>query len=647
MVEKTDAVAVGFDLGHGESAIAWALVDKDNKPGVVDLPGATGRQHITAVAEHPQRGVLVGEEALTARGVSSLFFAFKSPYLARDEVRRPVELFVEKVVEDVEEARLLPTARRARWIFGAPSGWSGGLRDAYRDLLATAGCPELEVIPESRAALLYARDAGEVVLDEKQLSGAVLVVDMGSSTTDFTAVEGLRAKPFDHGTELGAHLLDKTVMARVLRDRPELQDVFDEDQWERQRMELACRKTKETFFRTDRRRFAANPDETITGLYQTQTAPRQVVVIELTERDMREVMETPQPALKGQSWLEAFRADLQAAVEKVGRVPDAVLLTGGASRMHWVRDMAVEECGGDCVLLGSEPELAIARGLALAGRTSVRAEGFRKDIVALLSSKRVESVVKDRLPTLATKVGEAAADGLTERHVVPAFKRWRRGEIQTLNDVAREIAKKVGDELADARNSRITRAVGSWQDSLRPELAELSRPVCERWHIPPSAMALPTISLDGRRWQVSVDQSSAVTESFESLATGIAAVVAGVVAMSLLGSGVAILAATGPFAVIVAAVVGFGVLVSGVDKAKEKAMSANIPVNVRQWGSEQKLVAKLKQQAKTSEAQVAQEMAKQLLADGGQQVVQSIARLIREELHRLAGEAELLIATGT
>lgn len=279
-----------------------------------------------------------------------------------------------------------------------------------------------------------------------------------------------------------------------------------------------------------------------------------------------------------------------------------------------------------------EPHVAMGHGLALAGRMSIRAEGFRRGIDSLLSGCQVEAVVKNRLPMLADKVGEAAADGVTKRQVIPAFRHWRQGEIRTLNDVATTIAVGVNEELVDPQNRRLDKAIAGWWDSLRPKLAELTRPICEEWHVLPSAMELPPISLGRQEWWL----SNAVTDPFETLVKSVAGVVTNVVAMSSFGA----IATTGPFALVTAVVVGFSVLMVGKDAAKEKAMGANMPLGLRQLSNEQKLVAKLQREAKTAEAELAQEIAKQFQTDNGDQVVRAITQLINKELHKLAEDAE-------
>ena len=121
MTNPRDTVVVGFDLGHGETAVTVARAENSTEPNVLDLGGdMTGRQQVTAVGEHPSRGVLIGVEAAEDPDVDPFYLAFKSPHLERDEVRRPVTLFVNGIRNQVTSNALLPQARNTRWVFGAP-----------------------------------------------------------------------------------------------------------------------------------------------------------------------------------------------------------------------------------------------------------------------------------------------------------------------------------------------------------------------------------------------------------------------------------------------------------------------------------------------------------------------------------------------
>jgi hypothetical protein len=652
MSHDLNTVVVGFDLGHGETALSKVQVRDDAPPQAIDLPGSvSGRQHVTAIAQHPQRGLLVGENAITP-GVTYLALAFKSPQLDRPDVSEPTRLFVAKVREDVTSAGLVPRTGVQVWVFGAPSGWGLELRAAYAELLSSAGFDDpditVEVVPESRAALLYARDSGEVLLSNGQLAGTVLIVDLGSSTTDFTSVVGHRAIPADEGTQLGAALIEKTIMAQSVAASPhraQIEEALQNDRIQRLFIELTCRRLKEEYFRRNPDH-VDDPYRTVVHTARVETREGGVhLQIDLSAAFMRRVLETPQPRLEGRTWRTAFQNDLKDVAEGLDQQPDVVLLTGGASRMRFVQDIARDQFGADRVLLGAEPELAIARGLAIAGRIGIRSAGFRAEVRSLTTGARIATLVTDRLPDLANRLGEAAAEDMTEVYVIPAFKRWRNGHIQRLDQMATSVANAMTNDLTRPNNPKLTAVVNAWQDELRPSIEEFTNPICRRWHIPSTAMALPSATVQASTENVNFMPDTAHgTKLLGTIATGINVAILGVMAAVLVSSTATIVLAMGPLGAAIALTVAGVALFGGREWALERAQTANIPQWMRELRSEDVLVAKLREGADASEGTVAGQFATQFLTTGGPELAARITADIAARLEAQAAEAELLIS---
>ena len=68
---------IGFDLGHGETAVAKAAVDGQAHPMVVALGGK--RSQVSAIGFHPQRGFVLGDEAVLDPAVEAVLICFKEP----------------------------------------------------------------------------------------------------------------------------------------------------------------------------------------------------------------------------------------------------------------------------------------------------------------------------------------------------------------------------------------------------------------------------------------------------------------------------------------------------------------------------------------------------------------------------------------
>lgn len=653
MTDSLDTVVVGFDLGDGETAVAVVPSRGSIAPRLAELTGADGnrRQDITAVGEHPTRGVLFGVRAVNlAPEMRSLYLTFKQPRIERPEFRVPALMLVNAVRADITSNGFVPDAGPRRWVFGAPSGWDADLRAEYAELLCEAGLDEeettVDVVPESRAAMLYSRESGELDSWNGAHDGSALIIDVGSSTTDYTIVVGHRMQPADRGSPLGARLIERTILDRVLAG-PEgrvFEELMQDNRHLRLVLELACRRLKEDFFRADRDRV----DEPGFAVLRTERINHRNgstrFFVELSAEDMAAVLRTPRPELGGLAWPDAFRADLDTIARQLVSPPGVVLLTGGASRMWFVRQIATEVFPDSVVVTGSEPEVAIARGLALAGRISIRASGFRADVRALSGSGEIEKLVTDRLPELAKKIGEAAAEGMTERHVIPAFRRWRNGDITTLTDMADQVAEAMRVELTASDNPKIDKIVIEWQNGLIPELDDLTRPICARWHIPSSAMTLPKLEVSANPGDVNLRPDlEQGTKLLGSIATGINTVIIGVLATMLLSSTSAMVLAAGPVGILVALTAAMIGLAIGRDAALERAKTANLPLGLRQLRSEKKLVQKLREASAAQEQELATKIAAQFLADGGPKLVAGISRGIGDRLEDQAVEAELLI----
>lgn len=650
MTDKDGTPIVGFDLGHGETALAKTYSKTTEPPSVLQIPGSGlpgGRQCITAVNEMRDGTVLIGDSAL-GRREGRLYLAFKGPELKEERVRHPVHLFTKKIRSSLIDTADLPSNGSVRWVFGCPSGWAPSLRVEYASLFRAAGFTDAEVVTESRAAMLYARDSGEVHIDAVKLNGFVLIVDLGSSTVDFTAVVKRRQQKLelrDRGTNLGASLIEREIMERVLREHPyrqDLEDALASDQNARLRLELLCRKAKEDYFRQDVEHQLSQDGAIRADRFETPGGRRVLVDVELTKATMDSVLDTPLPALGDRSWRQAYREDLKEAAAGAGGTPDVILLTGGASRMPFVLEIAREVFGGKRVQRGAEPEAAIARGLAIAGRISSNTAGFTADVQALLNSGQVRELVEQRLPDLAQRVGAAAAEGFTERHVIPAFKRWRNGKIATLNAMSAEIASTFAAELARADNDAVLKAVAAWQNDLKPQLEELTRPICNRWHLPPTALTLPPAGVGQQGWSISaVDRSSAATDYMVGMGGVATGIVAGILS-AIIAAHTALFAVTGPVGWVVGIIAG-AIVIGNKDKAKEKITAANLPLAVRRMQAEAKVVAKLRTSAKQQEAQLGKELAEQFLKKSSAQLAREISAALRRELEGLAGEAKFLI----
>jgi molecular chaperone DnaK (HSP70) len=223
---------------------------------------------------------------------------------------------------------------------------------------------------------MQAKEAGK--LDYDKLRSSVLIVDIGSSTTDFTLVKSLHEIPMDFGRNtLGASLIDKAIFAQTLAKHEEkalLERVFEDYPHHQARCEIACRKAKEDFFSNEQ--LYSHPQTFARGF---ESINEQIFFIPQVNRlIMEDILNQPLVELGQKNWIESFREAVNEAKEeldKQGIVPKVVLMTGGASRMKFTRQICEEIFPEPETQVRPDPEPERCIALGLASRTMGSAGG--------------------------------------------------------------------------------------------------------------------------------------------------------------------------------------------------------------------------------------------------------------------------------
>jgi molecular chaperone DnaK (HSP70) len=103
--------------------------------------------------------------------------------------------------------------------------------------------------------------------------------------------------------------------------------------------------------------------------------------------------------------MQSFREAVDEAKEKLdqqGIVPKVVLMTGGASRMKFTRELCekIFPEPETQVRPDPEPERCIALGLARVGRWDLRATAFKEELNKLFDSKKLDELIDRHIPEL-------------------------------------------------------------------------------------------------------------------------------------------------------------------------------------------------------------------------------------------------------
>jgi len=570
---------IGFDLGHGETAVAKARVESIEPPEMLEINNK--KVQITAIGWHPDLGYLVGEQALIQAGVTQLQISFKEKPNNEPSYRKTIRSFLETYYRLLKESKQIEGGETSQFYVGCPSGWSVSDREEYQKLLKEAGIGFLSVVPESRAAFMQAKEAGK--LDFDKLKSAVLIVDIGSSTTDFTLVKSLHEIPLDFGRNaLGASLIDKAIFARTLANHGQkalLENVFEDYPHHQARCEIACRKAKEDYFSNEQ--LYSNSQSFARGF---ESINEQIFFIPQVNRlVMEEILNQPLPELEGKSWMQCFREALSEAKEKLdqqGIVPKVVLMTGGASRMKFTREIceAFFPEPETQVRPDPEPERCIALGLARVGRWDLRASAFKEELNKLFDSKKLNELIERHIPELIELLTKPLSESLIENAVKPSLKDWQKNKIRTLADL--ESSMKSGAEgwiKSDRAQQIIKNKSVTWFNSkIQPDLAQETDPICRKFQIPRSSLRFEE-GIDPGMVNADLSIGDAI------LADTVAFIINVVIGGGTIGSIIALIL-TGHLTWPIVLIYGVSVLAAGVELTRSKVQQAiKEKVDIPSW----------------------------------------------------------------
>ncbi|MEH1942279.1 MAG: Hsp70 family protein [Nostoc sp.] len=567
---------IGFDLGHGETAVAKAVVESIDPPQMLEINNK--KNQITALGWHPKLGYLVGEQALIQAGVTQLTISFKQKPNNDPKYRETISTFVATYYRLLKESKQLEGGESSYFYIGCPSGWSISDRTEYQKLLQEAGIPQINVVPESRAAFMQAKEAGKLEYDK--LVASVLIVDIGSSTTDFTLVKSLEEIPIDFGSNtLGASLIDKAIFARTLANHEQkalLEKVFKEYPHHQARCELACRKAKEDYFSNEQ--LYSDPESFARGF---ESINEQIYFIpQVNKLMMEEILNQPLPELENHSWVRSFSDSLTEAkekLEKLGIVPKLLLMTGGASRMKFTHLLCQEMFPEPETLLrpDPEPERCIALGLARVGRWDLRAAAFKQEVNKLFTSNTLKGLIERHIPELIESLTKPLTDGLIVNAVKPGLKDWQKNKIRTLADLETSLISRAEQWLKSERAVQIiNHQCASWfSNKIQPDLAAQTDPICRKFQIPRSSL----------RFQDSIDPNFVNPEL--RIGDAILAETVGFIVNVVIGGGtvasIITLILTGHLTWPIALVYGASVMAAGMElnrKSVQEVIKANVDV---------------------------------------------------------------------
>ena len=568
----------GFDLGDAESAVSY-LNKSDVTPPRVITVGEVG-SFVTAYARRRNGSLVIGEAACYDPDAAERKIRFKSRFLTDTGSRRDIKSFAAGVLGELYMSGDLVKGEDVCFYVGCPAGWDKTARERYRELFEEAGYPPVRIISESRAALVSACQSKHFQVGYDILSKPVLVVDIGSSTTDFAYIMGGKEVELQTAGEvaLGGGLMDEVVLECALESSvrgSRIRDIFEQSPPWKSYCEFAARRLKEKYF-ADEEFWKDN--DCIQSVIISYEKPVRLQLF-MNKRTADRVLYEGIRQLGGKSFKDVFMASLVQVREKIqGDQPELVFLTGGVSRLPAIRDWCREAFPESVVITGAEPEFSVCRGLAWSGRIDEELRHFRSEIRELVNSSVVERIVAGHIEELYHSTVDMLVRPILENAAMPVFDRWREGEIERLSDINSEMEKEIENYLhTEAVQEMLIRPVTQWLKPVSYELEELTMPICIRHGVPYRALSLTSfLSISDLDIRVDAKDVFAV----EELTWMIDTIISILIGLLCGGSGIALISG-GVTGVVAGAMISLMLLILGKDKMEEAAMNMVIPRPVR------------------------------------------------------------------
>lgn len=628
----------GFDLGDAESAVSRLELSDQTVPEELTLAGA--RSFITACAVTPEGGLLIGEQACYAAGVSRRALRFKSRFLTDPASTADLRSFAAGVLGELYANGDLIKSEDCCFYIGCPAGWDRNAREDYRAVFERAGYPPVKIVSESRAAMVSACQSKHLQVGYDILSKPVLVVDIGSSTTDFAYILGGREAEMATGGEvfLGGGIMDEILLDESVaasRDAKELRRAFDESEAWRTYCEFKARRLKEQYFSDEAYWAEHECSETVLVRYRRPAKLK----LRMDPDMAKKLLERGTERLGGKS----FRAEFTDALSEVRaqtaeRPPELIFLTGGVSKLPQVRAWCREAFPEAVVIAGTEPEFSVSRGLAWSGRIDEQLRQFRQEIEALRLSDNVERIVRERIGDLYAAAVDAMIEPVIDEVVMPIFDRWRSCELDRLTDAD----KALSDELAvwlrtEGAMQRLVAPITAWLRPVAEDLEAYTVPICVRHHVPYQALSLRSYlsaeDIDIRLEAKNLFPVEEITWLIDSIISILVGLLCG-------GSGVALIT-SGPVGMLAGAGASLLLLLLGRERMEQAILAADMPKAMRKMVPRSVFRTRLDGVARSLRRELAERFEKDKNDEITARMVEEISQQIERCLGKMAEVVEI------
>ena len=359
---------IGIDFGHGETTASFYDTDKDKLDRLHILDGNTleSCKVESAICRSADSGKWQFAKDIRDYSLPDFTLHFKAPM---NEIttknKEAFAAFIKLVFEHISKNQsnfLKTTGERNFEIYVAcPSGW--GKEDAnqiqeYKKFISEL-IPVDWIIKESDAAYFKFK------AEQNFTNSSVLVIDIGSSTIDFTAYDENASKPSTDGRKHGASAVENLIYKyfeehdsnfNKARQDAEAKCSENNQNW-RNAVVHYVKKQKEDFYTKELSTLLLDlSNKSIRNDVKSRIFDNYEISKEQLENEI--LFPYRQTLLQ-----DLNEEKLRLEKEQVG-IPKVVILTGGASRMPWLQKLVKDVFPESQVYRDREPSYVVSDGIA-------------------------------------------------------------------------------------------------------------------------------------------------------------------------------------------------------------------------------------------------------------------------------------------
>lgn len=369
-------IHIGIDIGHGETSVSRTPGYNDEITSRIALNRGSHVRDMKVVSaicrnskEDPWRFVLNDLDYQSAEIREGFKGKVDKDDTDREALGEFVKLIFNTILANDKELSYNPETGEANFdiCIACPSDWrnsGSSMPEKYlRFFRDTYGIKPIKMCINESDAAFYTK------FHKYKQDDSVLVIDLGSSTIDFTTYSGNYCrKDLCWGANLGAHIIEDKLIEKGYEFDYNIERMKRVEQ-ERdntgqgpvsQGLSLLVRKAKEDYFTTKQYKnklpFVAEVSvrQLVKGWQGKLT--EKAFILELEFDEFNEVIS---------EYKQQLKTMLEFAAKKLGGQdvkPNYILLSGGASRMDFVHNFAKEAFPNATIDVDSTPEWVVSDG---------------------------------------------------------------------------------------------------------------------------------------------------------------------------------------------------------------------------------------------------------------------------------------------